>query len=278
MNIYKQKKITEQFYMLGERITPYMFYTQGLVIGRNKVALIDTGIGISDSILNQIRQISDLPVICLLTHADPDHVGAAALFDTIYMNPLEDKQMKASVPAQRRLEILALLSEQNEDLLAYATAHIVPHDIFPYKNLADGMVFDLGGQSLEVISLPGHSRGSCCFYNRTKNYLLTGDAITRKPVVCASRCPSLTIYHDSLIRVRQMISPQTALYCGHSLNALPAGIIEDLICGCNEILSGKTQDDTIYHAFVPELMPKDTTPLSHICGNSVIQYNPKNLY
>lgn len=261
--------------MLGERISPYMLYAQGLIIGTEKAALIDTGMGISAHIQEAVSARTKLPVLCLLTHCDPDHAGAASLFAPIYMSPLDHDQIQGRLTASVRLADISHFIKDDRKLLCYAKKNMLPLDTFSYLGLHDGDRFDLGGQVLEAIALPGHSKGSMCFYNKGERYALTGDAITRFPILCVPRCPPIAQYHAALLRFRELLVPGTRLYCGHSLHALPPELLNDLIAGCGEIMKGSSGDDPDYRVYIPEFSGIKAKSHSHGC--CVIHYNPKNI-
>ncbi|WP_054662630.1 MBL fold metallo-hydrolase [Lacticaseibacillus camelliae] len=94
-NLYTLTQVDPGVYNISENITdrPIKF-SQQLVVGTQRAAMIDAGFGIDRDLLKEIRKITQLPVICLLTHGDPDHTGGAELFDQVYMNPADDAVMK----------------------------------------------------------------------------------------------------------------------------------------------------------------------------------------
>lgn len=56
-----------------------------MLIGEERAALIDTGLGI-DNIKRITDQLTDLPIIVLTTHVHTDHIGSHQEFDTIYVH------------------------------------------------------------------------------------------------------------------------------------------------------------------------------------------------
>ena len=59
-----------------------------LLIGRERAALIDTGLGV-DNIFRLVTRITSLPVTVISTHAHWDHIGNHALFNDILIHPAE---------------------------------------------------------------------------------------------------------------------------------------------------------------------------------------------
>ena len=91
-------RITRIFGLEGE-----MWY---LVTGRQRAALLDTGTGIGH-MLPLIRQLTELPLIILLTHGHIDHAMGAAEFDCpIYMDSRDDPIYEAQKEIGLRWESL----------------------------------------------------------------------------------------------------------------------------------------------------------------------------
>ena len=105
------------------------------------------------------------PVKILLTHGHFDHIlglsGVAAAFPEaeVYVNPLEEGQMKRSV------EWCANLG------LAFTPYSGPRHD------LADGDTVCFGETRLKVLSTPGHTEGGVCFYCEEDAVLFSGDTL-----------------------------------------------------------------------------------------------------
>ena len=127
-----------------------------LVEGAEKAAVIDTGITEGASITPMLRELTDKPLILVLTHAHPDHFYHMDEFDTVYMSHAEFKLGP---------DILRFMME-GKDLDLESTIHI-----------ATGDAIDLGGRVLEIVDIPGHTPGSVAVYDECDDLLFTGDAI-----------------------------------------------------------------------------------------------------
>lgn len=251
MNIIEVHKVNENLYILNENINPDMYFSMALVIGSEKAAIIDTAYGASDELDKVIKKITDKPVICLLTHCDPDHAGGAALFDEIYMSNLDDELLKkGSVKAGTRMMVVKQLAGGNEEIVNYTKKHMVKNNSFQYKNIKDGDLIELGDCSLEVISFPGHTKGSMCFYNQKENYVIAGDAIANanSPVIFFDKCLPLSEYKRNLERFIQRVGEDVVIYTGHDILPLQKQIIPEILVLCDEVLAGNTKNDTPYVA------------------------------
>lgn len=249
MNIIEVNKVDENLYILNENINPKVYITMALVIGSEKAAIIDTGYGVSGDLDEVIKKITDKPLICLITHCDPDHAGSAALFDEIYMSSLEEEAMRnGTIKPQTRLMIAKNSSDGNEELIEYSKEHIVKNSSFQYKNIEDGDIFDLGGCELEAISFGGHTKGSMCFFNRKQKYAITGDSIANidSPVLFFDKCMPLSVYKENLQRFIGKVGNDVTIYTGHDIKPLRKHIIPEILVLCDEVIAGNTKMDTPY--------------------------------
>ena len=69
------EKISDQLYVITETESVHCY----LVIGSDKAMLFDIGYGY-ENIMPLVRTITDLPVMLVLSHGDPDHgLGSLSL-------------------------------------------------------------------------------------------------------------------------------------------------------------------------------------------------------
>lgn len=116
-----------------------------LIVGTQDALLIDTGFADS-KIYEAVKSITDVPVTVLLTHADPDHAGGLSPFGACCaMEP---------------------------------DWHMIPAGV-SLHSLNEGDVYSCGDYRLEVISIPGHTKGSVAFFDREKGLLISGDSVQK---------------------------------------------------------------------------------------------------
>jgi glyoxylase-like metal-dependent hydrolase (beta-lactamase superfamily II) len=279
MKILKSRKINDNFYLLSEEAGPAVV-TMGLVLGANRAALIDSGCGITGTLDKFVKSITDKPIVHLVTHCDPDHAGASALFDNIFMSSLDDELMPLMLPFKKRVRDICLAAGNKAFFVKiFLYMHMTRAEHFTYQDINDGDVFDLGGTVLEAFALPGHTKGSMCFVNRKGRYAITSDSIIIRgmAVVGSRRCAPLNKYRAALARFVESGFADYTIYTGHSRDPVDKGSITELIAACDEILSGKTQDDKPYQPlFADKDKPEGT--LLHKRGQVGVQYLPDNLF
>lgn len=145
-----------------------------LIATLDNLTLIDTGVAGSEMpILEQVRQIGRKPdeiSTVILTHAHPDHIGAAKAIQ-------ESTGCTIVAHAADRAWI------ENPDRQVWERpvpgfSNLVEGAVTVDQVLTDGDIIELGeGFSLEVIHTPGHSPGSICLFLLPDRDLFSGDAV-----------------------------------------------------------------------------------------------------
>ncbi len=180
-----------------------------LVVGSRAAMLVDTCVGYGN-ISAVVSTLTDLPVSVVLTHSHYDHVGGAYFYDEVYISAQDDGQWEYEK---------GVASEMYPQLLERGTftgsVPFGPRDGKPPRvsSVGEGDVFDLGGLSVEVVSLPAHTPGSVGYLVRERRVLLSGDAVT--PIMCLFFPRSLGIgaYRATLAKMSGL--PFNRFYTGH---------------------------------------------------------------
>ncbi len=210
-----------------------------LIEGTDRALLVDglTGVG---SLRAFVRELTDLPVLIAVTHGHMDHTGIAWESDSIYIHP---DDMPLLYPAgntgkQSRMDYVNLFIRFG---LPCRTKPMETDfsDEHPVKTLPilDGDVFDLGGVQLQVISVPGHTRGTVVFLDRTHRLLFGGDACNANTLLNLACSTSITEYKASLQHLSSFADDFNVLWNGHDHAAISKQSIFDGIALCDRILS-----------------------------------------
>ena len=218
--------------------------------GKDAAVLFDglTGVG---SLKELVKTLTDLPVTMVLSHAHPDHCGAAFEYGACYMHPDD-------------IELLYIDAANGEDArFSFATTPV------PYLKMAkpvitmedmiysrpiktypvyDGDTFELGGLTLTVVELPGHTRGSIMLLDQARGDLYAGDAINPSTLLHIAGATTVEEYKEGLLHLKERQNDFIRVYSGHSTQPMPNSVVDDALWVCDRILSGT--DDA-----VPEISP-----------------------
>ena len=209
--------------------------------GEHHALLFDSLTG-AGSLKAYVRELTDLPVIPVLSHAHPDHEGGFFEYGACCMHPDDIPLLYSDFSAglERRLEFV------NTEV-PYAPPHrtkarhedmIPPCAIRTYP-VYEGRVFDLGGRQLEVIHVPGHTRGSIVLLEKELHSLYTADAINPNTLLHLPNGTTVEEYKESAEHLKTYQPLFDRVYTGHSAEAIPASVVDDAVFVCERILAGE---------------------------------------
>ena len=260
--VFKTEKVTGRITRIYAFATELMY----LVEGTEKAVLIDTGSGIG-SLKACVEQLTDKPVIVLVTHGHVDHAMGAAEFENVYMSHEDDYiYEKHGTDAFRRScfsTVTPPFEAEEEDL-------IPTMELSEIKNLKEGDRFDLGGISVEIYACPGHTRGSVVMLIPEERLLITGDACNLFTFVYDDYSTTITEYEESLKALLEKVSGKydNVLLSHGDGNGYPE-LIEDVIQVCEDIKAGRTDDVPFEFAGTTGLVAKTVDPSGGKRGNIV---------
>lgn len=162
--------------------------TMYIIEGSKKAMLIDTGTK-CEKLDEVIKQITQKPLLVMVTHIHPDHAGNIKYFDQIYMHPGDTALMR-------------MMKVEYDGKINY---------------VKDGEKFDLGGTTLEVLFTPGHTPGSIVLLDRKTGNCYSGDAFGSGQV-WMQLLPhvSMATYAKSCRKMEALMDKGiTKIYCGH---------------------------------------------------------------
>ena len=181
MMAYYQIKKRVGYYRIGSPENVFSY----LVVGTERAALIDTGYGFGD-LKTAVETVTRLPLIIINTHGHCDHMGGNAQFDApCYIHPKDMELAREHAAPEMRRDNAERLSH-SVNFETGETVNALPEDFDASRYEAmgpgrlvearEGMSFDLGGATLELIETPGHTAGGISVYYREKQLLFVGDA------------------------------------------------------------------------------------------------------
>ena len=187
-----------------------------LVVGNARALLFDTGMGIA-SIRAVVSQVTDRPVFVLNSHTHPDHVGGNAEFDEVwgYPTPFSVQNAKGfsndELAEIVRAEALCQPLPQGMDSATYA----IPGFAFS-TSVRDGQVIDLGGRTVEVLHVPGHTPDALALRDLDNGLLFTGDTFYEGPLYLFSPEADFAAYRTSVERLARLVPEIQLVLPGHN--------------------------------------------------------------
>lgn len=242
MHGFEAREVLEGVFHIRDAMGVYMT----LLTGRDKALLVDAGYGLED-VASYIRTLTDLPVELLLTHAHPDHYGAAAEFERIWMHEKDIAALDEMEPVFSGMGVAPLPRER---LCAFT----------------DGHTFDLGGAQLLAAELTGHTPGSAVFVYDNEKMIFSGDAVGSGDIVLMAvpKAFDLRAYRQSLTAFLDRCAPwadyawqaghwhQADKGAGQERNDPCPQLLADMIALCDEILAGRIEGEAVQELFAPD--------------------------
>jgi hydroxyacylglutathione hydrolase len=277
MNFYSHEKLSDRIYIFTEGYSSEFRFTLGVVVGDEKILVIDAGLGMGGDLRSYIEAVvgHDKPMICACTHGHVDHVGSAILFDEAYLNSRDYHLLPGfGLYAPTRFGDLTAFSCDSAEVLYYAIKHHVPNADTKFKDIDEGDVLDLGGIKLEPIRVPGHSHGSLAYYCRQEGICFVGDAISLSASIKRLDNAGLFEYRDIINRFISIVGEDCKLYAGHNALPMTIQVARNIAAACEEVALGKTYGDPPAEPiFKNQKNFGDRQNRHHYVGNACIIYN-----
>lgn len=149
-----------------------------VVQGTTQDLVIDTGVGLWDfaAFLRKKGLIGQKPHCAVATHIHFDHAGGLHQFEEVAIHEAEASALERG----DSYEAFCFMTESecgkrpDKD---WKAKNYKLRAARPTRLLRDGDIFDLGDKKLEVLHLPGHSRGSIALFLRQNGILFSGDVV-----------------------------------------------------------------------------------------------------
>ena len=238
MSLFSHEQISPRLL----RIREASFTAVYLVLGDDKVALLDTGIGLG-SLRSYIGTVCPRPVdLVILTHGHLDHANGAGEFQDVpvYLNPQDKELMRRHVDVDKRTEYTA----QGWQRMGRTPPVFSPADVIPAYDpertlpLLDGQRFDLGGISVEAIHAPGHTQGMTMLLLPEERTVLFGDGCGVGVLLVEDCCSTVAAYRESLLHVKPYEARYDRVIRNHGSCESPKELLDNVIAVCDDILAG----------------------------------------
>ena len=274
INFYSHEKISDRVYVVTENYSMVHRFTIGVVVGDEKILVIDSGLGMDGDLRDYIASFTgrDKPMLCACTHGAIDHVGAACLFDEAFLDPEDLPMLESAFDPQRRRQDLAAFALFNREVMDYCDRHMLDNRNTRFTPVTEGDVFDLGGIRVYPIKTPGHSRGHLAYYLPSEKIAFCGDAINADTHIKKLDDRGLLDYRNMLFRFASVVGDDITLYAGHLNRAQKINVVRNLAAACEDVAEGRTAGDPPGETIFPEKAGNRAVRM-HYSGNSCIIYH-----
>jgi glyoxylase-like metal-dependent hydrolase (beta-lactamase superfamily II) len=186
---FSHSVIDDDVVMIREpNVDPWLQANLYLVRGRDRDALIDSGLGLA-SLREELADLFERPVVAIATHRHFDHVGGLHEFDEVVVHrddadAVREGDVFASVDVAdypdeefsgydaRPDRLLNALPRAGYELSDY---RVLPAP--PTRVVDEGDTIDLGDRSFTVLHLPGHTPGEIGLWEAETRTLYSGDCV-----------------------------------------------------------------------------------------------------
>lgn len=234
-------------------ISEYGHWTQVhsyLFIGKERAALIDTGLGIAN-IKEVVQRLTNLPILVITTHVHADHIGGHSLFTEIAVHENDKSWLENGIPIPIE-QFRKYITKEPFTKKPPESFRIENYTVFtgsPSRILIDSETIELGNRTLEVLHTPGHSPGHICIFERDTGYLVTGDLLYEGTLYAFFSSTDPQLFAKSIHRLNAL-SHISTLLPGHNRLDIPVDLLSEADNAFDEIsVQNKLKQGTGLHEF-----------------------------
>ena len=208
-NIYTVRELEPGIFRIGNSMV-----FMDLMVGEHHALLFDTGYGFGD-LRGLVESITEKPLYVVNSHGHVDHACGNEQFGGAYIHPLDMDLCREHNGREMRMAEL----ETAEVPMDFSLEQYLSLGIGELTPVGEGHTFDLGGMTLEVVHLPGHTAGSIGLYCPEKRLLYVGDAMNCFVWLFLPEARSLATYINTLHKAAKL--PFTHMVQSHEPEPVP---------------------------------------------------------
>lgn len=197
-----------------------------LIVGEDRALLFDTGIGLLP-LMPVVKRITSRPVTVLNSHTHYDHVGSNWEFQKILA--IDSSYTRANMAGFDNDRIAG-------DFLPEAFCMGIPEGVDlstfytkPWKAtryVEDGEVLDLGGRTLRILHVPGHTPDAVALLDAGNRLLFTGDTFYDASLWLFVQETNAKNYAASIARLAALESDVDYLLGAHNSARVDSGRLQ----------------------------------------------------
>lgn len=196
MGYFKVFKQSEKLYQFKDALGSL----STLLIGSKKALVLDTCYGIGN-LYQEIRNITDLPLLVINSHGHMDHSCGNYQFDEVFISSKDYELAKNHNSIEWRKRNIATAMKNNVLPDGFDEKTYIERREGNLKFLDDIKEFSLGDISIEIISASGHTAGSIAIYCKELKLMIVSDAICQYVWLFLEDSTSVTDYINTVERI-----------------------------------------------------------------------------
>lgn len=206
-----------------------------LLLGEEKAALIDTGLGI-DNIKRITDQLTSLPIVVFTTHVHWDHIGGHNQYEDIFIHEAEEDWLINGI---KKLSIEQIRKDVARDITKPVPNTFNPDTYSPFQGiptalLHDGDNINIGNRELIIYHTPGHSPGHISIFDNKKGYLYTGDLLYEGTIYAHYPTTNPEDLINSLEKITEILNVKK-IYGAHNQLGLDINILDEVSKAVKEL-------------------------------------------
>lgn len=228
MNYFTVTKYNDSLYQLKDKLGVLVT----LVIGEEKALVLDTAYGIGD-LKSEIRQITDKSLVVVNSHGHMDHSGGNYQFDEVLIHEKDIELCKTHNSKDRRMKNIEAAKNAKALPEYFNVEKYLNESIDNLKAINYGDIIDLGGVTLKVVNMEGHTKGSIGLYIEDWKLILVSDATCPFVWMFLEESTTVEVYINMLKRVLKLDFDNFLV--GHGARMFPRSKMVDFLNVAEEI-------------------------------------------
>jgi glyoxylase-like metal-dependent hydrolase (beta-lactamase superfamily II) len=221
---------------------PYQFQEviSYLIVGSERALLFDTGLGMVP-IRPVVAELTTLPVSVLNSHTHYDHVGGNAEFDSVFAIDTDYTRANTAGFPHELLKGEASPEAFCRPARGLDPAAFATKPYRPARFISDGYRVELGGRTIQVLQVPGHTPDAVALVDSAAGLLWTGDSFYPGPIWLYVPETDIDAYRASVDRLVAWAPRVRKVLGAHNVAVSEPGRLTDLQVAVARVLGGEAK-------------------------------------